>query len=392
VRVFPITLPSGARYWTVLDADYEVVEEADSHLRHLRLARDQAELTTKTYAHGIAHYLRWCERTGRDWRTCADDLGLFILWLRHTPRELAAYDAEDRQGGILLPGAGVEPVRGGSRINLVLTAVRGFLLHAARIHAAPPSVIPALYEGATFTDLAPEVCGDGAVRSPWRATHRVRSESRAVDRATDAEVLGLFRACLSCRDRLIVLLMARAGLRRGQVVGLRREDVHFAIDSRSSGCRIEGPHLHVVRRQNVNGAWSKSRLSRVVPADFLVVQAHDAYVFEREKYPEAALSDFVLVNLFRAPQGIPMKPGAVNELITALGARADLDRHVTPHQLRHAFSGNVLDAGGTRDELQALLGQSSPRSILPYEHPAEHRLREAVDRVPVPRLEDEGAR
>ncbi|WP_406448769.1 tyrosine-type recombinase/integrase [Streptomyces sp. NBC_01622] len=392
MRAFPITLPSGARYWTVLDADYDVVEEADSHLRHLRLARDLAELTTKTYAHGIAHYLRWRERTGRDWRTGADDLGLFILWLRHTPRDVAAHDAERSGGGLLVPGAGVDPVRGGSRINLVLTAVRGFLLHAARTHSVPPSVIPALYEGASVTDLAPEVCGDGAMRSQLRATHRVRSEARAVDRATDEEVLGLFRACLSCRDRLVILLMARAGLRRGQVAGLRREDVHFAVDSRALGCRVEGSHLHVVRRQNVNGAWSKSRLSRVVPADFLVVQAYDAYAFERERHPEATLSDFVLVNLFRAPLGEPMKPGAINELVTALGLRADLDRHVTPHQLRHAFSGNVLDAGGTRDELQALLGQSSPRSTLPYEHPAEHRLREAVERVLAPRLDVEGSR
>src|SRR5664279_2732761 len=39
---------------------------------------------------------------------------------------------------------------------------------------------------------------------------------------TDAKVLGLLRACPSARDKLIVLLMARAGLRRGEAVDLRR--------------------------------------------------------------------------------------------------------------------------------------------------------------------------
>ena len=90
----------------------------------------------------------------------------------------------------------------------------------------------------------------------------------------------LLRGCRSARDRLVVLLMARAGLRRGEVCGLRR--------SECTCCRIHGrwvpgggAHLHVVRRDNPNGAWAKSRRQRTVPPDFLVVWAFDAYEFER---------------------------------------------------------------------------------------------------------------
>jgi hypothetical protein len=82
------------------------------------------------------------------------------------------------------------------------------------------------------------------------------------------------------RDRLIVLLMARAGLRRGEVCGLRRSDVHLLVDSRRLGCEVARAHLHVVRRDdNPNEAWAKSRRERVVPLDFLVVQAFDVYEF-----------------------------------------------------------------------------------------------------------------
>jgi integrase/recombinase XerD len=88
--------------------------------------------------------------------------------------------------------------------------------------------------------------------------------------------------------------MARAGLRRGEVAGLRREDIHFVLDSTSLGCPITGSHVHVVRRDNVNGAWAKSRRSRPVPVDFLVVQAYDQYVFERTGIPTAQSSDFLL--------------------------------------------------------------------------------------------------
>ena len=81
---------------------------------------------------------------------------------------------------------------------------------------------------------------------------------------------------------MIVLLMARAGLRRGEVCGLRRSDVHLLVDSRRLGCDVARAHLHVVRREdNPNQAWAKSRRQRVVPLDFLVVQAFDVYEFER---------------------------------------------------------------------------------------------------------------
>ncbi|MGW7048786.1 hypothetical protein ACWGDT_40225 [Streptomyces avermitilis] len=71
----------------------------------------------------------------------------------------------------------------------------------------------------------------------------------------------MFRACRSARDRLTLLLLARVGLRPGQTAGLHRSDLHLMADSRSLGCDIEGSHVRVVRRQNENNAWSKSKKS-----------------------------------------------------------------------------------------------------------------------------------
>src|SRR5487761_1212467 len=39
VRAFPVRLPSGARYWTVLDENLAVVPVADAFLRHVRFGR-----------------------------------------------------------------------------------------------------------------------------------------------------------------------------------------------------------------------------------------------------------------------------------------------------------------------------------------------------------------
>jgi site-specific recombinase XerD len=122
-----------------------------------------------------------------------------------------------------------------------------------------------------------------------------------------------------------------------------------------------------------------------VPLDFLVVQAFDAYELERLAVGGAADSDFVLVNLFRDPVGMPMRPDAIGELIAAAGKRAGLSRRVRPHQLRHAFGSNLADAGAAVDEIQDLLGHASVSSSQVYIHPAPGRLRQAVERVPVPR-------
>ena len=84
---FRVTLPSGERYWTVVDDDYRVVGDVDVYLRHLRFGQDCAESTTKAYAESLALYLRWCERSERDWRSGAVRLGAFVTWLKHTPSD-----------------------------------------------------------------------------------------------------------------------------------------------------------------------------------------------------------------------------------------------------------------------------------------------------------------
>ena len=93
VRAFMVQLPSGVRYWTVLDEDLSVVAAADSFLRQVRFGRDGAESTTKAYAGGIALFLRWCARSGRGWEAGAGQLGLFMTWLAHAGRAVPGADA-----------------------------------------------------------------------------------------------------------------------------------------------------------------------------------------------------------------------------------------------------------------------------------------------------------
>lgn len=380
MRAFPVDLPSGVRYWTVVDDDFEVVWVADQWLRFLRFGRSRAELTTKAYAEGVALYLLWCRITGRQWPQAARDMGLFMVWLKYTP------STPDGEPASVVLGPGAEPARRERRINGVLTAVRGLLSYAVSVGEAPRSVLGQIYELADSRDLPVEAQGeDSGLSYRLRAVHRVQEPEAEVDRATDEELVAMFLECRNARDRLVVLLHGRVGLRRGQVAGLRRSDCHLLPDSKALGCDYEGPHLHVRRRDNPNGAWSKSKKAWTQPVDFLVVQAFDQYIDERQQILGTGGSDFLLVNLFREPLAAPMTPDAMGELFERLGKRAKLSRKVGPHMARRAFGSNVSDAGGTLDEVQALLGQDHPESPRPYLIPDRSRLREAIERVPSPR-------
>ena len=223
---------------------------------------------------------------------------------------------------------------------------------------APQWVIPQLYEVADTRDLPLAAQGEStALRYRMRARHQLKEPDSPVDRASDKEIVALLRACLSARDRLIVLLLSRAGLRRGEAAGLRRSDLHLLPDNRVLGCDIEGAHLHVIRRENINGAWAKSRHVRAVPLDFLVVQAVDQYQLERIECPAARDSDFLLVNLFRATGGQPGDAGgnrrAVQGTVSAGGPGQGGDPAPVPARVRQqprgCRSAGGPDPGASRD-------------------------------------------
>lgn len=365
-RAFAIRLPSGVRYWTVLDDRHRVVTDVDEYLIHRRLGTDAAESTTQAYAIGLGLFLDWCDSIGKSPADSVPYLGRFVYWLQHASPATSATTTTQ--------------VRAERRVNAVLSAVRGYLRHQASIGRLPHAVLAGLYDD--FTSPVPGLADlDPGFQHRPRARHRLQEPPSLVANATDDEVLKLLTAATNPRDRFIIIAMWRMGLRRGEMTGLRREDVHFVARATRLGCGVEGPHLHVRRRENPNRALAKSRRPRVVPADWLVVQAHDQYMSVLADLAPDRRSDFVLVNLFREPVGSAMRPDAINALLDRLSQRGGCDRRIRPHMLRHSFGTNTLAAGATLDVLKELLGHAWVASTEVYVHPSPERLRAAVEAV-----------
>jgi site-specific recombinase XerD len=192
------------------------------------------------------------------------------------------------------------------------------------------------------------------------------------------EVGALVDECSNIRDRFIVEALYATGLRVAELCGMRLEDLHLVPSATHLGCRVAGPHLHVVRREdNENGALAKSVYPRVIPVTRDLVWLHDAYRAERDGVAEAAASDYLLVNLWRAPLGRALTANSVEQLFVRLSARTGV--RVRPHMLRHSFASEVAVATKDPALVKELLGHATIASSDVYMHARWDDMRAAVE-------------
>lgn len=366
------SLPSGELVWVVVErGGFGLHEQACVFLAGLR-ARDLSVNTERVYAGRVALYLSFCATRGLEWSD-PGFLGLkgFQDWLVGEP----------------LPSRSARSVGGARRFrsrgtaNAVMTSVCEFLRFGVTHGWVPARVVEVLSQPRYLRHLPPGY--DPGERDQFRqvsgAAFRFRESERGCEILSEQKLGRLLELTGHARDRFLVLLLLSTGMRIGEALGLRREDMHLLANSRALGCAIEGPHVHVRRRDNANGALAKSRFPRAIPVTANLVGAYTEYRYERENVPAASGSDMVLVNLFRAPLGAPMTYSATKDLFDRLARKAGFP--VRPHMLRHTAATRWVRAGVEHDVVQHLLGHVSAASLQPYLHPNEKDTRDAVERV-----------
>jgi integrase/recombinase XerC len=166
---------------------------------------------------------------------------------------------------------------------------------------------------------------------------------------------------MSLRDAAIVALMARAGLRVGEVCGLDLDDVE--IKTRSGSVTIRK---------------GKGRKQRTVP---LNKQVRSAYADYLEKRPRPAAGEEHAAAVFLSKSGKRVTPLAVQRLVQNGAQRAGIDERVHPHMLRHTFATRYLEAGGTLAELRDLLGHRNIATTDRYVHSNAAKVRERIERL-----------
>jgi integrase/recombinase XerD len=185
---------------------------------------------------------------------------------------------------------------------------------------------------------------------------------------TPTEFNALLKAANDNRERCILLLLAGAGLRVGEMTQIRAEDIDFRKG-----------YLHV---QATNAKFKKPRTVVLLPQVTQVLQKQLAghskgWLFP--SYRDGHISSRQIQNIL---DGIASRAGLQE---VKRKDKAGKDRHrVHPHMLRHSFAVWSLDSGVPVGDLQDQLGHVSLATTGIYLKASPNHRREAYMRSKLP--------
>ena len=159
-------------------------------------------------------------------------------------------------------------------------------------------------------------------------------------------VIKLVSALRKDRDRAMIDAMLLAGLRRCEVLGLRRQDIRWGE-----------------RRLFIaDGKGGHQRIVPISPRFFDTLRSY----LDNER-PEEADTPFMFVVLKGPNRGRPLSPKGLDEIMTGARKRAGLS-HATCHELRHTCFTRLREAGMALEALQAQAGHRSISATQIYLH------------------------
>jgi integrase/recombinase XerD len=370
----------GRERWTVVDDCYVEHDRAGEFLRVLLDGQGRSVGTARAYAGRIALYLTWAARAGVEGLSPTNgDLAVLARWLERTPSRKHRPGRNRRRSSDPAVVA-LAPARSAATIDGILTATVEFVRFGSSRGWTDTKTADALSVRRELSFLPPGFERGERSGRPMinRRLVRRRRIAKSPETLTAEQVGALVGACQNIRDRFIVEALYGTGLRVAELCGLRLSDLHLLPSSTHLGCKSTGAHLHVIRRDdNDNGALAKSIYPRTVPVARDLVWRYNTYRVERDAVPEAAESDYVLVNLYRRPLGRALRPDTVEQLFVRLSAHAGF--RARPHVLRHSFASEVALVTKDPTLVKELLGHASVVSANVYMHARWDDMCAAVD-------------
>lgn len=192
------------------------------------------------------------------------------------------------------------------------------------------------------------------VRNPAVLVFAPRPRRREMTALSAEELMRLLDHAREHRLRPLLVVLGTAGLRIGEALGLRWQDVDLVAGRlvvRQALQRRRGVGLVFVEPKTPRSRRTVHLTSLAV--DALAEQAR-LQARRNETAPTAARSGLVFTNL----SGGPIEPGTVNANLSRLLADAGLPR-IRVHDLRHTTATTLLEAGVHPKVVQDLLGHST---------------------------------
>jgi len=164
-------------------------------------------------------------------------------------------------------------------------------------------------------------------------------------------------APLALRDRALLEVIYATGMRVSELLSLTIDSVDWGRGS-------------IV----VRGKGNKERL---VLLGALATDALERYVHEGRPVLNGAGCDA----LFLSHLGRPLSGRRFHDILAQYLEAVGIERHITPHALRHSFATHMLEGGADLRVVQELLGHASVSTTQVYTHVSDAHLREVYMRA-----------
>lgn len=203
----------------------------------------------------------------------------------------------------------------------------------------------------------------GVVRSnPAKHTAAVRTE-RKLPQILSGKEVDLFLEQPQCvdpkgyRDHAMLELLYATGIRVSELIGLNVEDVNLPAGL-----------IRCVSRGK----------ERIIPLYAAAVKALTDYV--RDIRPQLVLTPREPA-LFVNMSGERMSRQGFWKIVKYYQKKAQIDKDITPHTLRHSFAAHLLENGADLRSIQEMLGHADISSTQIYSHMVKQKLQDVYHKA-----------
>jgi integrase/recombinase XerD len=312
VKVQRVRLPETNRLsWLVLDNDFVPVQPILAYLTFLH-DLDRSPNTIRATAYQLKQFWEYLHDVHLCWTEIdIAQLAGFIPWLRRPDPSVISIEQQQAK-------------RSNATIDQTIGSVQSFYAFHARLGTVP--ALPLYQLSMPYRRrYKPLLHGIAKAKPEQKRVVALKREQRKPKTLTKAQVQTLIDACTHTRDKFLLTLMYQTGMRVGQCLGLKHEDLS-----------VEDGEIHIVPRDdNPNGSRAKTRDTHTIPGLPDLMSLYTDYLIDDLGALEAdALPDYLFVNLWDGERGRPMTYASVMSLVKRLIQRTGI--RFTPHMLRHS--------------------------------------------------------
>lgn len=213
---------------------------------------------------------------------------------------------------------------------------------------------------------------DGRIlKNPCRIKGAGKEDSPERPVASVEQVFALADA-MPARFRQLILVTALAGLRWGEVIGLRRSDVDLDVPYVRVAEPLSQPDSGAIKAGKPKSEAGK----RTVALPSIVVDGLREHLAE---YVGAETTDLV----FTGPRGAVLRRSNWRKMVKWRETVRNVGLPATFrfHDLRHTGNHMASSSGASTRELMRRLGHSSTRAAMKYQHATDERDRELAQRL-----------